>query len=120
MAKQKASAAVQLKNNTGTKVPQLKRTIDPKAPQLRTPSVDQNTPTFDREKNMRRLNVNLPPNVYAELQRLAAQSNRSLTDIVRTGLSLAQVVLTETADGERKLALTDKEGKAIKEIVLLR
>jgi hypothetical protein len=69
---------------------------------------------------MRRLNVNLPPNVYEDLQQLAKQSNRSLTDIVRTGLGLAQIALHETASGERKLAVTDRDGKAIKEIVLLR
>jgi hypothetical protein len=80
----------------------------------------QAAPTFDSDRNMRRLNVNLPPNVYEDLQRLAKQSNRSLTDIVRTGLGLAQIALHETADGQHKLAVTDRDGKAVKEIVLLR
>jgi hypothetical protein len=67
---------------------------------------------------VRRINVNLPPDVYADLQRLSRQTNRSLTDIVRTGLGLANLALTEVAKNN-KIAVTDRDGRAIKEIVLI-
>jgi hypothetical protein len=71
------------------------------------------------DKGFRRLNVNLPPDVYADLQRLSRQTNRSLTEIVRTGLGLANLALTEVAKNN-KIAITDRDGKAIKEIVLIK
>jgi phosphatidylglycerophosphatase A len=70
-------------------------------------------------KGFRRLNVNLPPDVFKDLQKLSRETNRSLTDIVRTGLGLANLALTEVAKSN-KIAITDKDGKAIKEIVLIK
>lgn len=70
-------------------------------------------------KGYRRLNVNLPPDVYADLQKLSRETNRSLTEIVRTGLGLANLALTEVAKNN-KIAVTDRDGNALKEIVLIR
>lgn len=66
-----------------------------------------------------RLNVNLPPDVYEDLQKLSRETSRSFTEIVRTGLSLAQLALSEAAR-KNKLAVTDGDGRHLKEIVLIK
>jgi len=71
------------------------------------------------EQGMKRLNINLPPTVYETLQRLATDTERTMTDVVRTGLSLAKIAL-ETEREKNKLAVVNSEGKILKEIVLLR
>jgi hypothetical protein len=80
---------------------------------------DETEQSVRLEKGYRRLNVNLPRDVYADLQRLSQSTNRSLTDIVRTGFGLAQLALHETSR-HHKLAITDAEGRPIKEIVLIK
>jgi hypothetical protein len=67
---------------------------------------------------MKRLNINLPPAVYGTLQRLATETNRTMTDVVRTGLSLAKIAL-EAEKTNNKLAVVSQDGKISKEIVLL-
>lgn len=65
----------------------------------------------------RRLNINLPGKTFQELERLAAESGRTMTDLVRVAISLAQVAIDEKDHG-RKLAVVDQDGKLIKELVL--
>lgn len=65
----------------------------------------------------RRLNLNLPEITFHALQRLATKTGRSLTEMIRVGIALAQVAVDEQAHG-RKLAVIDQEGKVIKEIII--
>jgi Ribbon-helix-helix protein, copG family len=78
--------------------------------------------TRSRQKKpapVRRLNLNLPEKTFEELQRLAAETGRTLTEMIRIGISLAQVAVDEDARG-RKLAVINQEGQVLKEIVPLR
>lgn len=69
-----------------------------------------------RVTNVRRLNINLPERTFQVLQRIADETGRSLTEVVRIGIGLAQVAVDEDAHG-RKLAVIDQEGRVLKEIV---
>lgn len=69
------------------------------------------------QATMRRLNINLPESVYETLQRLARESGRTMTDIIRTALSLVKIAVETDAKGN-KLAVVSPEGKVLKEIVL--
>jgi plasmid stability protein len=68
---------------------------------------------------VRRLNVNLPEGLHEELRVLAERSGRSMTDLVRTGLSLVTVAFAE-AERSNTLAVTDSNGKLIKQILVPR
>jgi hypothetical protein len=74
-------------------------------------------PQIRTQPTMRRLNINLPESVYDTLQRLAQQTNRTMTDIIRTALSLVKIALETDAKGN-KLAVVSPDGKVLKEIVL--
>jgi hypothetical protein len=67
----------------------------------------------------RRLNINLPENVAQDLERLANDSGRTMTDVVRTALGLVKIA-QEVKDKDQKLIVADAEGKPLKEIVLPR
>ena len=73
------------------------------------------------EKNeapgVRRLNINLPEPVFQELQLLSTSTGRSMTDLVRTALGLVNVAYKETVL-EHVLAVTDKDGKLLKQLVI--
>ena len=69
--------------------------------------------------DVKRLNINLPDNMYNDLQSLAQQTGRSMTDVLRTGFGLAKVAMEET-QGNNRLAVTNPDGKVIKEIVIPR
>jgi hypothetical protein len=73
----------------------------------------EGSPTF------KRLNINLPLSVFAELEGLAKTSGRTMTDIVRTALGLVKVAI-EAEQGKNRLAVVNSEGKLLKEIVLVR
>ena len=64
----------------------------------------------------RRLNLNLPERTFQELRRLASETGRSLTEMIRVAISLLKVAIEEEGRG-RKLAVIDEEGRVIKEIV---
>jgi plasmid stability protein len=68
---------------------------------------------------VRRLNVNLPEGLHEELRVLAERSGRSMTDLVRTGLSLVTVAFAE-AERSNTLAVADADGKLIKQILVPR
>ena len=63
----------------------------------------------------KRVNLNLALKSYQDLERLARQTDRTMTDIVRFGLALVKLYLEETAKG-RKLIIASETGKAISEI----
>ncbi|HYN82225.1 MAG TPA: ribbon-helix-helix protein, CopG family [Gemmatimonadaceae bacterium] len=65
----------------------------------------------------KRLNVNLPDNVYRELETIAAKQGRSLTDVIRTAFSLTQIAHHESEKGN-VIAVATPGGKVMKQIVL--
>ena len=70
-------------------------------------------------KEMKRLNINLPGPVFKQLESLARESRRSMTDVVRLSLGLVKVAIDEENRGN-KLAIVTPDGTLLKEIVLLR
>jgi hypothetical protein len=68
---------------------------------------------------VKRLNINLPEKTFNELDRLANESGRTMTELVRLAIGLVQVALDEQSHG-RKLAVVEPNGKLLKEIVLAR
>jgi|SRR5918911_1409989 hypothetical protein len=68
---------------------------------------------------VKRLNINLPEKTFKELDRLADESGRTMTELVRLAIGLVQVAIDEERHG-RKLAVVEPNGKLLKEIVLMR
>lgn len=87
-------------------VRKMPRTADDFKPSVKTPKV-------------KRLNINLPEKTFNDLERLADESGRTMTEVVRLAIGLVQVAIDEERHG-RKLAVVDPNGKLLKEIVLLR
>ena len=64
-----------------------------------------------------RLNLNLSKKSRAEVDSLAEETSRSISELVRLGLSLVKLVFEERAAGN-KLIIATADGKAIKEVVI--
>lgn len=73
--------------------------------------------TSEPANNVRRLNINLPKYAFDELKSLSTRSGRSMTEVVRTALSLARLAFDEEQKNN-KLVVADGEGNLLKEIVL--
>ncbi len=69
-------------------------------------------------QDVRRLNINLPEPVFQELQQLSASTGRSMTELVRTALGLVNVAYKEKTDRSHVLAVADKDGKILKQLVI--
>ena len=80
---------------------------------------DELAMTSSPGQEVRRLNINLPEPVFQELQQLSASTGRSMTELVRTALGLVNVAYTET-DRSHVLAVADKDGKLLKQLVIPR
>lgn len=65
----------------------------------------------------KRLNMKLPLSTYEELRALSEGSGLTMTEIMRTGLSLASLAMSE-ARRDNSLAITNASGKVVKQIVL--
>lgn len=65
----------------------------------------------------KRLNVNLPESARAEVDQLAASSGLSITELVRLGLSMVKVIITESNRGH-KLVIVTGEGAPVKELII--
>jgi hypothetical protein len=63
----------------------------------------------------KRLNLDLTPDAYELLQKLAEESGKNMADILRTGLALYNIAQEESKKG-RSLGVVEGE-KVIKEIV---
>ena len=74
---------------------------------------------LDKESTMKvkRLNVNLPEDVFRALQAVAAEQHRSMTMVIRAAFALAQIAWDETKKGNR-LTITDRNGRVISELVM--
>lgn len=66
----------------------------------------------------KRLNINLPATAYEDLRVLATDSGRSMTEVVRSSLSLARLAHEEGKKG-RILAVAGEEGKVVRQLVIL-
>lgn len=82
------------------------------------PRTDDDFKSANKAPKVKRLNINLPEKTFNELDRLAKESGRTMTEIVRLALGLVQVAIDEESHG-RKLAVVEANGKLLKEIVLL-
>ena len=69
-------------------------------------------------KAVKRLNVNLPAATYDELQEFSRRSGRTMTEIVRMGVGLAQIAVGEDSR-QNSLAVVDADGKLVKQILVL-
>jgi hypothetical protein len=63
----------------------------------------------------KRLNLDLTPEAYDLLQKLAEESGKNMADVLRTGLALYGIAQEETKKG-RSLGVVDGE-RVVKEIV---
>ena len=66
-------------------------------------------------KAKKRLNLDLTPEAYELLQKLASESGKNMADVLRTGLALYGISQEEGKKG-RSLAVVE-EDKVVKEIV---
>lgn len=82
-------------------------------------AVNDKTHSNGKAPQPRRLNINLPARTYAELEKLAEESGRTMTELVRVAIGLIQVAIKEEGH-EHKLAVIDRDGKLVKELILLR
>ena len=66
--------------------------------------------------DVKRMNVNFPPSVRATLERLARDSNRTMTDVLRGAIEREDYLLTQQREGGRVLV---ERGGEVRELVLL-
>lgn len=65
----------------------------------------------------KRLNLDLTPDAYEELQKLADESGKNMADILRAGLRLYSIIQEEHRDGH-KVGIV-KDNKVLKEILII-
>jgi hypothetical protein len=65
----------------------------------------------------RRLNFILTQASFEDFQRMAFQTGRSMTDLLRYALGVMKIVVEAHRSGQR-IVVIDKDNKAVKEIVL--
>jgi len=65
----------------------------------------------------KRLNFNISERAHAELNALAQNTHRSMTDIVRLGVGLAKIALEAEQKGQR-LVIASSNGEPLKEILI--
>lgn len=85
--------------------------------ELDVPEIQDVQKKSDESPNVKRLNINLAPKAFDEVQVLSRQTGRSMTELVRVGLSLIKIGL-QANDRGLKLALVDENGRPVKEIVI--
>lgn len=67
---------------------------------------------------MARLTVQFPERTSQILDELAEQDQVSKTEILRRALALYKYLEKETQDGDKKIAIADKNDQILKEIVI--
>jgi hypothetical protein len=65
----------------------------------------------------RRLNINLSEALFDELQALARQTRRSMTELIRLAIGLVKIAIQESGRGN-KLVVTSPDGTVLKQLVL--
>jgi hypothetical protein len=71
---------------------------------------------FMNTKQRKRLNLDLTPEAYELLQKLAEESGKNMADVLRTGLALYGIAQEEGRRGH-SLAVTDHDNKVVKQII---
>ena len=71
----------------------------------------------ENPKTKKRLNLDLTPEAYELLQKLADDSGKNMAEILRTGLALYGIAQEEKKKG-RSLAVIDEKEEVKKQIVL--
>lgn len=66
---------------------------------------------------LKRVNFVISERAHATLLRIAHDTNRSMTDIIKLGLGLAQIVLEEM-EKDNRIVVTTQTGQPVKELVL--
>lgn len=74
------------------------------------PAVQERSP-----RSKKRLNLDLTPEAYELLQKLADESGKNMADVLRTGLALYGIAQEESRKG-RSLAI-EEDGKVVTKIV---
>jgi hypothetical protein len=84
---------------------------------MSSPVVPGSSASGNRGSSSRRVNLNLSEQAYSDLQSLCKGTNRTMTEVIRLGLGLVKIAITEAGSGN-KLVVASERGKPLKEIVL--
>jgi hypothetical protein len=85
--------------------------------ELDVPEVQDVKPQLGGDKPLKRLNINLAPQAFDEVQALSKATGKSMTELVRLGLGLAKIA-HEARESQMRLAVVDAGGTPIREIVI--
>ena len=88
-----------------------------RAPRAKTKTDSENSVLQASTKARKRLNLDLTPEAYELLQKLADDSGKNMAEILRTGLALYGIAQEEKSKG-RSLAVIDENEQVKKQIVL--
>ncbi len=79
---------------------------------------EETSPTQEKSsRQKKRLNLDLTPEAYELLQKLADESGKNMADVLRTGLALYGLAHEESRKG-RSLAI-EEDGKVVTKIVAI-
>lgn len=70
-------------------------------------------------KELKKINLNVPASVYRDLQQIAESTGRSMSEIIRSGISLAGYAYRALENGQT-LQIAGPDGKPVKEILIVR
>ena len=85
--------------------------------ELDVPEIQDVQKKTEESPNVKRLNINLAPKAFDEIQRLGKDTGRSMTELVRIGLSLVKIAL-QAKDRDLRLALVNEDGTPVREIIV--
>ena len=71
-----------------------------------------------KSKQKKRLNLELNPDAYDLLQKLAEESGKNMADVLRTGLALYGIAHEEAEKG-RELAIVNKDDEKVVKSILM-
>lgn len=66
---------------------------------------------------MKRLNINIPDEVFEDLKKISKKSGQNMTQVVRDALGLIDIAYREKSAGH-KITVSDTTDNVIKEIVI--
>lgn len=67
---------------------------------------------------MARLTIEFPDRIGIVLTQLAKDGQTTKADVIRRALALYEYVSREAVESKRKLSITDRDGRVLKDIVL--
>ncbi len=69
------------------------------------------------EIKTRRLNINLPAQMADDLEAMATNSGKSMTEVIRNALGLVKLA-QDVSNKKQKLLIADSNDKPLKEVVI--